>query len=66
MTSVKTLADLEAYIRAHGFELLVTINKRGVTAILRRKPPLRSFIGRGESLLAAIEVAIGRADANRN
>lgn len=44
-----TIAAIETALRAHDFELMVIVGRR-VLVVLRRRPPLRSFFGRGETL----------------
>lgn len=61
MTTLTTLRQLEGYLRRNGFELHVVIAKRQVTVMLRRKPPARSFVGRGLTLLQALNLALERA-----
>jgi len=56
-----TIEHVESKLRRHGFEMMVVIGRR-VLVGLRRRPPRRSYFGRGETLREAIGNALARVD----
>ena len=58
---ITTLGELDAFLKRGGFDLLVVARGRTTTAVLRRLPPERSYVGRGPDLARALADALSRA-----